>query len=104
MTRMDQSEVDIINIGPHNDYRPHSPRRHRSEEWPPRRSSRRVDDELSRRLQSLSIREKTDKKGNRRKSLSIEPGKFTRRWSSGGGKQHPQYFELYRFEKRGDDW
>ena len=104
MTRMDQSEVNIINVDPHDDYGPHSPRRDRSEGRSPRQSGQHVDDKLSRGFQSLSIREKKDKGGNRRKSLSFEPGKFTRRRSSSGEKQHPKYFELYRFKKSGNDW
>jgi hypothetical protein len=97
MTRMDQPEVNMMNIEPHDRYRSRSPRRDRS-------SGRRADDELLPEFQQLSIREKKDKDGNRRKSLSIEAGKFTRRRSSSGGRQHPQNFELYRFEKCGNDW
>lgn len=104
MERMDQPEVEILNVGPHDDYRQHSPRRDRSEELSPRRSSQRVDDELLRGFQHLSIGEKKDKDRNRRKSLSFESGKITRRRSSTGEKQNPQYFQLYRFEKRGKDW
>jgi hypothetical protein len=104
MERMDQPEIEIINAVPHDDYRQHSPRRDRSEAVSPRRPSQRVDDELSREFQRLSIGENKDKDKNRRKVLSVEPGKITRRQSSSGGKQHPQYFELYRFNKYGKDW
>jgi len=101
MARMDESEVEIINIGPHDDFGPGSPRRDRSEERFARRSSGHVDDELSRGFQRLSLK---DKDRNRRKSLSFEPGRITRRWSYSGGKRNPRYLELYRFEKSGEDW
>jgi hypothetical protein len=104
MARMDQPEVDIINVGPHDNYRPPSPRRDRSEERSPKRSSRRVDDELSRGFRRLSINGKKDKDRNRRKSLSSQSGKITRQRSSSGGKQKPQCLELYKFEKTGKDW
>src|SRR2546421_12858322 len=100
MERMDLPEVDIINISPHDDYR----QRDHSEERSPRRSSQRVDDELSRGFQRLSIGEKKDKNRNTGKSISIQSGKIVRRRSSSGGKQSPKYFEFYRFEKRDKDW
>jgi len=100
MERMDQPGVDIITVDPHGDYRQFD----RPEERSPRRSSQRVDDELTRGFQRLSISGKKDKGKNRGKSLSFESGKIVRRRSFSGEKQNPQYFELYRFEKYGKDW
>jgi hypothetical protein len=101
MTRMDQLEVDTFNVGPPHD---HGPRRDRSRERPIIRPSQRVDDGFVRGFQSLSLHGKKYNDRNRRKSLGFETSKFTRRQSSSGEKPRPQYFELYRFQKYGEDW
>ena len=101
---MDQPGIEIIHPTPADDYRPRTPAHDGFEQRSPRRSNQRVDDDLSREFQRFDLGEKKDKNKTRRNSVIIEPGKMMRRRSSSGGKRNPRYFELYRFEKSGEDW
>ena len=101
---MDQPGIEIIHPEPADDYRPRTPAHDGFEQRSPRRSNQRIDEDLSRDFQRFNLGEKKDKNKVRRNSVVIESGKMMRRRSSSEGKRNPRYFELYRFEKSGEDW